>query len=525
VIAALLLALAVVADFPVDALGTAAADRMRAWREPPYGACRFVQDQFGATPDNFQEELLVAVMDPTKPRISLQACAGPGKTCGLGWVCGWFLGTQVYWDVSGWEYPNGLATSVTRDNLTDNLWKECAKWIDRSPYLSASFRVAGTRIFHKDHPRTWFMGGRTWPKSGTADEQGRTFSGLHGKSILVLVDESGSIPPTILRAAEQALPNTRFGKLIQAGNPISHEGCLYEAANIRRHLWYIIQVTGDPDVATAWVHNPRVANVEEGQQSPADWAREQIATYGRDNPWVQAYILGQFPPQSINSLLSLEDVLAAQKRDPQPSVYQHLQKRIGVDVARFGDDRTVLWPRQGAKSWLPVVMRGADTNEIVGRVLQGAERFGSELTLVDNSFAWGNGVVDNLRHVNHRVHPVNFAGKAIKPHLYENRRAEGWLEMAKAIKELGHSLPPGLNELHAELTTPTFLFANGVFKLEPKEIIKKRLGRSPDLADALALTYMLPEMPSRYEATGGLYPDVPGTHGRARTDYDPLERA
>jgi hypothetical protein len=505
-------------------LAGAAQQKLESWLEPPYGACRFVQDQFGATPDTWQEQLLVAAMDPGKPRISLQACAGPGKTCGLAWVAGWFLGTRVTWDVSGWELPNGLATSITGDNLKDNLWKEIAKWQARSDYLRSQFVWTSQRIFHRNHQATWFLAARNWPKSGTSDEQGRTFSGLHGKNVLVLIDESGAIPPTIMRAAEQALPNTHFGKVIQAGNPISHEGMLYEAANLRRHLWHIIVVTGDPDDPHAWVNNPRVSrDVQPGQQSPADMNREQIATYGRDNPWVMSYILGKFPPQSINALLSLEDVLAAEQRDPQPEVYAHVQKRIGVDVARFGDDRTVLWARQGAKSWKPVVLRGADTNEIVARVLMGAQRFQSELTLVDNSFAWGNGVVDNLRHTNHRVHPVNFAGKAIDPR-YKNRRAEGWLEMAKAIKERGHNLPANVPELHAELTTPTYTFANGVFLLEEKDQVKKRLGRSPDLADALAITYMLPDQPSRLALPGTLL-HQPGTHGRAATEYDELERA
>ena len=70
---------------------------------------------------------------------------------------------------------------------------------------------------------------------------------------------------------------------------------LYEAA-LQPQLWHIIRVTGDPDNPKAWVHSPRVSTVKEGQQAPAEWARQQIATYGRDNPWVQAYILGKFPP-------------------------------------------------------------------------------------------------------------------------------------------------------------------------------------------------------------------------------------
>ncbi len=503
----------------VTSVEAAAAARVASWRELPYGACRFVQDQFGATPDAWQEQLLVAFANPAIQRISLQACAGPGKTCGEAWCGWWFMSTQVSRDGTGYEHPKGLVTSVTKENLRDNLWTEFAKWQGRSEYLRTAFAWSETRIFERNNPATWFLSARTWPKSGSAEEQGRTFSGLHGKNVLVEVDESGSIPSTILRAAEQALPNTHFAKVLQAGNPISLEGMLYEA-QMKAHLWHIIRVTGDPEDPNAWVNAPRVSqDVAAGQQSPKEWALEQIQTYGRDNPWVMAYILGKFPPASINQLLTLEQVLEAQARDPHKNVYAHLQKRIGVDVARFGDDRTVLWPRQGAKSWKPVVMRGADTNAIVARIMRGVEAFGSELELIDNSFAWGNGVVDNLRNAGRAPYAVNFAAPGHDPR-FENLRAQMWIRATDAIKQLGHALPANVPELAGELSTPTYTFSrNGAFLLEPKDQVKKRLGRSPDLGDAWALTYVLPDQVANAQRfSGGAAP------GKAATDYDPMER-
>jgi phage terminase large subunit len=504
----ILLALSMV---DVDA---AARARLASYRETPHGACKFALEQFGFQPDPWQEETLVAFADPTKQRISLQACAGPGKTAVVA-VCAWyFLATQVSGSPGAWDYPKGLATSITGDNLRDNLWAELAHWQGRSEWLRQSFVWTSSRVFQRSNQANWFLAARAWPKSGNADEQGRTFSGLHGKNVAIFVDESGAIPGTIMRAGEQALPNTRFGKLMQAGNPISHKGMLYEAANLRRHLWHIVRVTGDPDDPKAWVHSPRVANVAAGQKSPADDAREQIATYGRHNPWVMAYILGQFPPQSINSLLSLEEVLAAQAREPRPDVYAHMQKRLGVDVARFGDDRTVLFPRQGAMSHKPHEMRGADTNQIVARILMAKERWGSELELIDNSFAWGNGVIDNLRHVGQQPHAVDFGGRAIDPR-YHNRRAEMWLRMADHIKSV--LALPDVPGLVSELTTPTYTFhTDGTFLLESKDQVKKRLERSPDLADALALTYALPDAP------GGMRAFTAGASANhAATEYDP----
>jgi len=497
----------------------AAAAKLASWRELPWGACRFAQDNFQFTPDPWQEEVLVAFADPAVQRLSLQACAGPGKTA-IDAVCGWyFLGTQVSQDGGGYEHPKGFATSITRDNLRDNLWAEFAKWQARSEYLSRGFRWQSDRIHQVDHPATWFLAARAWPKSGSADEQGRTFSGLHGKNVLVLVDESGAIPTTVLRAGEQALPNTHFGKVLQSGNPISLEGMLYEAATKLRQQWRIIRVTGDPDDPNAWVYSPRV-NVKVGeQQTPLEWAQEQIATYGRDNPWVMAYILGQFPPSSINALLTIEEVLAAQARELAPADYDWQQKRLGVDVARFGDDRSVIFARQGANARVknsPVILRGADGVQLAARVWTAKQKWGSQLELIDDTGHWGHSCIDNLRAAGTSPHAVVFSGKAINPR-YKNRRAEMWIEMAKAVKR-STALPAHVPELVAELITPTYTFVNGVFLLEEKDQVKTRLGRSPDVADGLACTYALPDLPNQVmeQLTGQ-------QRGRVETEYDPFK--
>lgn len=497
-----------------------AQQRIASYREPPYGACRFVQEQFGATPDPWQEEALIAVCDPKVRRLSLQACAGPGKSAVEAWTGWYFLGTQC----TRGEHPNGLATSITGDNLRDNLWKEFAKWQARSAYLSAAFSWSAERIFANDFPATWFIAARNWPKSGSADEQGRTFSGLHGANVLVLVDESGAIPSTILRAAEQAVGTAAgWALILQGGNPISLEGMLHEAATRLRHQWTIIRVTGDPDDPKAWVNNPRTAALHSGAADcvcAACWARQQIEAYGRENPWVQAYILGKFPPASINALLSLEEVETAMARRLREDEYSWAQKRIGVDVARFGDDRTVLFPRQGMKAFRPVVMRNARTTDIAARIAFGRAKWGAELVLVDDTGHWGHGVIDNLVAAGIPASPIVYSAKAIDPR-YRNRRVEMWLSMADAIR--GGLWLPDIPELVPELTTPTYTFINGVFVLEDKDLVKKRLGRSPDLADGLATTYALPDMPAGVQDRLQRRLNEAAGQGKVLTEYDPFQ--
>jgi phage terminase large subunit len=453
------------------------AQKIREWRQFPEV---FVREQFGAEPDAWQLEALRAFPDPTKPRISLQACAGPGKTTLLAW-CAWNFLTCY---AEQGEHPKGAAVSITSDNLKDNLWPELAKWQGRSLFLQQLFTWTKERIIANDHPETWFFSARSWPKSATAEEQGKTLSGLHSKYVLALIDESGAIPVTVLRAAEQALSNCVFGKILQAGNPISLEGMLYAAATTLAHLWHIIRITGDPD-------DPRRST-----RIDKAWAQTQIDAYGRDNPWVLSYILGQFPPSSLNALLGPEDVQAAMARNWPLDAYDWAQARLGVDVARYGDDRTVIFPRQGKRAFAPKIMRhardSAVSTDIAAAVMAKRLELHAATTIMDATGGWAAGASDVLRAGDPAHAPLNVQFHTpSQDKRYKNRRAEMWFLMAEWVKAGGWL--PNIPELVGELVTPTYTYVNGKFQLEAKEQVKARLGRSPDLADALALTFGMPE--------------------------------
>ena len=114
----------------------AARAKIASYREYPYGACRFVDEQFHVTPDHFQEQALIAWVDPSIQRISLQAAAGVGKSAVMAW-CAWhFLGVQCLDPI---RHPKGLVTGVTDANLRDNFWAEMATWQGASPWLSTAF--------------------------------------------------------------------------------------------------------------------------------------------------------------------------------------------------------------------------------------------------------------------------------------------------------------------------------------------------------------------------------------------------
>ena len=457
-----------------------AAAQIRRWREEP---CAFVRDNFQVEPDNWQRKALEAFAskDPEKRRISLQAAVGPGKSALLAW-CGWnFL--ACYGDLH--EHPKGAAVSVTEANLKANLWPEMAKWQQRSEFLRTAFTWTASRVSANDHPETWFLEARSWSKTAEPEEQGRTMSGLHSKYVLVLVDESGEIPIAILKVAEQALSNCKFGKILQAGNPSSLDGMLYIAANQQRHMWYVVRITGDPDDPE---RSPRI-NLE--------WAKEQIALYGRDDPWVMYSILGQFPPASINSLLGIEQVQASMERTrgmlQKRSQWDWAQKRLGIDAAWRGDDKWVIFPRQGiCCPARPVAMRNPKTQEIGDRIIMARNRWNAERLYFDDTGGYAAGASDYVEAAGYPVVRVDFSGKATDQRFY-NKRAEMWWRMAEWVKTVGAL--PDLPELVPELTMPTYSYKNGRLIIEEKDQIKKHLGRSPDYADGLALTFAEVEMP------------------------------
>lgn len=464
--------------------------KLHRWRADPVA---MVREAFAAEPDPAQIDILRAFS--VKQRIAAKACKGPGKTAALAW-CAWnFLATR--------PHPNIAATSITGDNLSDGLWKEMAKWRARSAFFTEAFEWTRTRIFARDHPETWFMSARTWPRTADPQAQAETLAGLHADYLLFILDESGGIPDAVMAAAEAALATGKEMKLLQAGNPTRLDGPLYRACTSERHLWHLVEITGDPEDPN---RSPRI---------DAQWAREQIEKWGRDNPWVLVNVFGKFPPSSINSLLGPDEISAAMRRQPKDDDYSWSAKLLGVDVARFGDDRTVIFPRQGLASFNPVIMRNANSLEVAARVAQACERWGVDAVFVDDTGGFGAGVIDQLAQAGHPMIPVSFSGKAMDSR-YLNKRAEMHFEAAEWVRK-GGALP-NVPELTREASAPTYTFRNGKFQIEEKDQIKARIGVSPDLWDAFALTFALPVAPP--VRTG-----VPAIdrRGRYQADYDPFE--
>lgn len=475
-----------------------ARERIKRWRLDPVS---FVVDNFDVQPDEWQHDtLMLGGGEPSpKRKICMKACTGPGKSAVLAWK-GWH---RLACFAAKGEHPKGAALSVTADNLKDNLWAELSKWQARSQFLSSAFTWTKEKIYANDYPETWFLSARSFAKDANAEAIGRALSGLHSKFPFVLLDETGDMPPAVGKAALQIFTgNPIDAAIIQAGNPTSTDGLLYESC--QSGGWQVITITADPADPK---RTPRVS---------VEHAQEMIDTYGRDNPWVMATILGLFPPAGFRSLLGIEDVAAAMSRHHRETEYASAARVLGVDVAREGDDSSVIFPRQGVAAFAPITMRNVDSMFGAGAVTRKWGEWGADACFVDNTGGFGGGWIDQLRMLGRSPVAVHFASKASDPR-YANKRAEMWFRMAEWVK--GGGALPNAPGLAAELTTPTYSFKGDQLLMEPKEDIKKRLGRSPDLADALALTFAQPVTPPPRGIEALFH-----TPDKALTDYDPWSR-
>ncbi len=453
-----------------------AQDNLKRWRGD---AVAFVREQFGVEPDKWQKRFLRNYVNgPVSKgrRTGAKACKGPGKTAVLAW-CAWHF-------MACYPYPKIAATSISADNLRDGLWAEMAKWQRKSKMLTELFSWTITRIFHKDYPEEWFMSARAWSKSADPEMQANTLAGLHADYIMFILDEAGGIPDAVMAAAEAALANAgsevnphAVAKILICGNPTHLSGPLYRACSKEKALWDIVEITGDP------------ADPERSPRISIQWANEQILKYGADNSWVLVNVFGKFPPSSMNALLGPDDMAAAMKRILDPSAYEHAPKVLGIDVARQGDDRTVMMPRQGLVAFRPKIMRIPNSVDIASQVALAIQKWQPDAVNIDNTGGYGSGVIDSLGKWGYPVNEVQFAGKA-NNYVYVNKRAEMACEAAHWIKNGG--CLPDMPELTEEACAITYFHNKDKLQIVEKDQIKAEIGRSPDIYDALGLTFAFP---------------------------------
>lgn len=292
----------------------------------------------------------------------------------------------------------------------------------------------------------------------------------------VVLDEYAQIKPGVFSEIIRPMLLSREGWVVFMGTP-KGQNAFYE-------LFNRAQKAAQTDPATWWSGVFRAD--ESGVIAPQEL--ECIRQETPSSIFRQEYLC-DFTASAENILIPIDDVLTAVKRNYSSAEIRFAPKILGVDPARFGDDRSVIFRRQGVKAFEPLVLERVDNMTLAARVAEQIESFHPDGVFVDSGC--GGGVIDRLRQLGFCVTEVPFGGVPLRAGQYANKRAEMWGEMAQWIKSCGAL--PDVPALKSDLCQTTYDYdAAGRLRLEPKEKLKARSGKSPDLADALALTFAAP---------------------------------
>lgn len=288
-----------------------------------------------------------------------------------------------------------------------------------------------------------------------------------------VIDEVAQIKPEVWIDIIQPALSDRLGWAMFIGTPAG--------INLFSEIYYKAERLDDWHAARYTVYDTHAIAAAEVERLKRDMSE---ASFARE-------YLCDFSAAGDDQLISLSDCEEAARRVYTDKDVLDSPKVLGVDPARFGDDRSVIFKRQGLQAFTPLVYRGIDNMDLAARVAAQIEQWVPDAVFIDSGA--GAGVIDRLRQLGYDVTEVPFGGKATMPNLFVNRRAEMWWGMKEWL-DLGGAIPND-NALKQELATPIYWFDSAGRKvLEPKDEIKKRLqgGGSPDMADALALTFAYP---------------------------------
>lgn len=431
-------------------------------------------------------------------RISRTSGHGIGKSALVAWV--------ILWAMSTFEDTKGVVTANTENQLKTKTWVELAKWF-RLFIAKDAFELTATALFARDpaHAKEWRIDMVPWSERNT-----ESFAGLHnqGKRLLIVFDEASAIPDIIWEVTEGALTDKNTQIIWCAfGNPTRNKGRFRECFPGGRfsHRW-----------------NSNVVDSRSVSFTNKDQIQKWIDDYGEDSDFVRVRVRGIFPRIDAESFISYTLATSALNRElEQQSGYVIL----GVDVGRFGDDPSCIYPRCGrdALSRPVELYQGLSTMELVAKIVIAFQRYSAIVVMVDSGGV-GGGVVDRLRQLRIPVIEVDFGSGADGTNLadrtkYANKRAEIWGAVRNWLP--GGAIPDMSTGEHTtlvdELTGPTYaLNGKEAIQLETKKDMRRRGVPSPNVADALACTFAFPH----YEVYQPL--DAFRTAPAVPHDYDPF---
>lgn len=439
-------------------------------------------------PRNWQDKILKDIADyldasgntlratnvlPPMFKAAVASGRGIGKSATFGWLAHWMVSTRL--GSSCWVAANSEA------QLRTKTFSEIAKWVSMGinahwwEIQAMSIRPAewfaeAVKRDLKIDPGYWAIQGQLW-----SEESPDAFAGAHnGYGEMALFDEASGIPTSIWTVQQGVFTERIIDRYWLAfSNPRRNSGAFFECFNINRDDWRKYQIDG--------------RSVE---GIPADAYQSIIAQHGEDSDEARMEVYGQFPNQGSNQFIPVDTVVSAQQREIAPDPGAPLL--MGVDVARFGDDRSVIAFRQGRDArvipWQK--FKGLDTVQLAGIVADLAVRYKVDAIFVDGNGV-GGGVVDTLKSWKYKVIEVQMGSSPHDGDTYYNKRVEMWGLLRDWLATGGI---PADEDLKTDLISPEYKYhpVSNKMQLEGKDQMKARGLASPDLAEALAMTFAQP---------------------------------
>jgi hypothetical protein len=427
-------------------------------------------------PDQWQTEFLTLVRDAIRARkddepikVAVKTGRGPGKTAVEAWLILWLMSTR----------PNfaGFATANTGDQLDDKLWRELALWHNRA-INKHWFQWTATRFYQVDHKETWGVDALKW-----TEHKPDALGGLHngGRGQCAIVDEGSGVPGPIYDVIDATMTDPDSFVFV-FGNPMRKSGRFYELFTRFAHRWKLLTVD---------CRRAKAPNQSTIAQTIEDW--------GLDSDYVRVNVLGEFPRADSHTLIPQDLIEAAQTREVADMA--RWQPVWGLDVARFGDDRTALCIRRHKLVESIEAWRGLDTMQTAGRVKNLWDEAAIDdrpTAIVVDVIGVGGGVADRLRELNLPVIGVNVAeSPAVKSKFHRLRDEMYW--RGREFFE-GRDVRVTDRQIGGELGDILYGFTSaGQIKVEGKADIKDRIGQSPDIGEAFLLSLMSECQPIRPE--------------------------
>lgn len=438
------------------------------------------QDGSMPQPEDWQIDILETIGEEIRRRdatpeaafaaikIAVASGHGIGKTTLVAWLIDWFI--------CCFSNPQVVVTAGTAAQLEKKTWRELAKWHKVSLHKDW-FEWTATKYYLKEDPETWFAAAIPW-----SEHRADAFAGTHEKYVLVVFDEASAIADIIWETVEGAM-TTAFCIWVAFGNPIRNTGRFKMCFSKFRKYWICKKVDS---------RSTKIANKVQIQQ----WLEQ----YGEDSDFFRKRVRGEFPHQSSNQLIPEENVMAC--REWTAAAYEIFPIRITCDVARFGEDSTVIMVVQGRKVLECIEMHGKDTVKTYSKLME-CFNFWKQKTervaIYVDDVGVGGGVTDMLRHAHLGIpiFAVNSGGKAKDETLFINMRIEMWWDMAEAIKDcidMTALSREHFDRLKDDLVNIEYFMQpkSQKYQLESVDDLKERSMPSPDFGTALALSFAYP---------------------------------